>query len=64
MNTTIPELSNIANILEQTEPTINDVNDHLKKQEHKAKVPLNLLKMFHHSESPWLEMREITFRFN
>ena len=27
MNTTIPELSNILNKLEQTEPTINDIND-------------------------------------
>ena len=36
MKTTIPELSNISNILEQIEPTINDVNDNLKKQERKA----------------------------
>ena len=33
-NTAIPELSNISNILEQIEPTINDVNNNLTKQEH------------------------------
>ena len=31
VKTTIPELSNISNILEQIEPTINDVNDNLTK---------------------------------
>ena len=36
VKTTIPELSNISNILEQIEPTINDVNDNLTKQERKA----------------------------
>ena len=36
VNTTIPELSNISNILEQIEPTISDVNDNLTKQERKA----------------------------
>ena len=36
VNTAIPELSNILNILEQTEPTINDVNDNLTKQERRA----------------------------
>ena len=36
VNTAIPELSNISNILEQIEPTINDVNDNLAKQEHRA----------------------------
>ena len=35
-NTAIPELSNILNILEQIEPTINDVNDSLIKQERRA----------------------------
>ena len=36
VNTAIPELSNISNILEQIEPTISDVNDNLTKQERKA----------------------------
>ena len=36
VNTTIPELSNISNILEQIEPTISDVNDNLTKHERKA----------------------------
>ena len=41
VNTAIPELSNISNILEQTiyntiEPTINNVNDDLTKEERKA----------------------------
>ena len=35
-NTAIPELSNILNILEKIEPTINDVNDSLIKQERRA----------------------------
>ena len=35
-NTAISELSNISNILEQTEPTINDVNDNLTKQDCRA----------------------------
>ena len=35
-NTAIPELTNILNILEQIEPTINDVNDSLIKQERRA----------------------------
>ena len=36
VNTAIPELSNISNILEQIEPIINDVNDNLAKQERRA----------------------------
>ena len=36
VNTAIPELSNISNILEQVEPTISDVNDNLTKQERKS----------------------------
>ena len=36
MNTTIAELSNIPNILEQIEPSINNVNDNLTKQERKG----------------------------
>ena len=36
VNTAIPEASNISNILEQAEPTINDVNDNLTKQKRKA----------------------------
>ena len=36
VNTAIPELSNISNILEQVEPTISYVNDNLTKQERKA----------------------------
>ena len=36
VNTAIPEVSNISNILEQAEPTINDVNDNLTKQKRKA----------------------------
>ena len=32
VNTAIPELSNIRNILEQIEPTINDVNDNLTRK--------------------------------
>ena len=35
VNTAIPELSNISNILEQIESTINDLNDSLTKQERK-----------------------------
>ena len=35
VNTAIPELSNISNILKQIEPTIHYVNDNLTKQEHK-----------------------------
>ena len=36
VNTAILELSNISNILEQIEPSINDVNDNLTKQELRA----------------------------
>ena len=36
VNTSIPEFSNISNILEQVEPTINNVNDNLTKQERRA----------------------------
>ena len=36
VNAAIPELSNISNKLEETEPTIKDVNDHLSKQERKS----------------------------
>ena len=36
VNTNIPKLSNIWNILEQIESTINDVNDNLTKQDRKA----------------------------
>ena len=36
MNTTIAELSNIPNILEQIEPSIKNVNDNLTKQERKG----------------------------
>ena len=35
VNTAIPELSNISNMLKQIEPTTRDVNDNLTKQEHK-----------------------------
>ena len=38
VNTAIPELSNISNILEQIEPTISHVNDNLTKQERKALI--------------------------
>ena len=31
INTPIPELSNISNIIEQIKPTIDDVNDNLTK---------------------------------
>ena len=36
MLSAIPELLNISNILGQIEPTINDVNDNLTKQERRA----------------------------
>ena len=36
VNAAIPELSNISSILGQIEPTINDVNENLTKQERKA----------------------------
>ena len=36
MLTAIPELSNISNTLGQIEPTINNVNDNLTKQERRA----------------------------
>ena len=36
VNTAIPKLSNISNILEQIQPIINHVNDNLTKQERKA----------------------------
>ena len=36
VNTAIPELSNISNILEQIEPNISNVNDNLTKQVRKA----------------------------
>ena len=36
VNTNIPKLSNIWNILEQIESTINDANDNLTKQDRKA----------------------------
>ena len=36
INTAIPELSNISNVIEQIKPTIDDVNDNLTKQERKA----------------------------
>ena len=36
VNSPIPELSNISNILEQVEPTINDVNDNLTKKVRRA----------------------------
>ena len=36
VNTAIPELSNISNIIEQIKPTIDDVNHNLTKQECKA----------------------------
>ena len=36
VNTVIPELSNISNILEQIEPTIDDINYNLTKHERKA----------------------------
>ena len=36
VNTSIPEFSNISNILEQVEPTIKNVNDNLTKQERRA----------------------------
>ena len=36
VNTNIPKLSNIWNILEQIESNINDVNDNLTKQDRKA----------------------------
>ena len=32
VNTAIPELSNIRNILEQIEPTIHDANDNLTRK--------------------------------
>ena len=36
VNTAVPELSNISNILEQIEPTINVADTNLTKQERKA----------------------------
>ena len=36
VNTAVPELSNISNILEQIEPTINFADTNLTKQERKA----------------------------
>ena len=36
VDSAIPELSNISNILEQVEPTINDVNDNLTKKVRRA----------------------------
>ena len=36
VNTSIPVLSNVSNILEKIEPTINNANDNLTKPEHKA----------------------------
>ena len=35
VNTTIPELQNISNILEQIKSTINDLNENLTKQKRK-----------------------------
>ena len=45
VNTAIPEVSNISNILEQAEPTINDVNDNLTKQKRKALKELQKIKI-------------------
>ena len=36
VDSAIPELSNISNILEQVEPTIDAVNDNLTKKVHRA----------------------------